>query len=439
MRERNAGRRCKLPRRTFLAGAAAAPWLVPRAALGGPGKRAPSERIGLGCIGVGGRGSFLLRAFLPLEDAQVVAVCDPHGKRRETRKRDVEARYAETRGKERYKGCGAHNDFRELLARHDVDAVVAATPGQWHGLHYVMAARAGKDIYGEKPLTLTAEEGAAVCKAVERYGRVFQTGLQQRSEGRFRHACELARNGYLGRLRTVKVGVPGGAVIPDAPEVPVPDYFDYNLWLGPAPLTPYNEKKCQGERVWGHIYDYSLGFLAAWGVHHLDIARWGAPTLSQGAARIKGKATFPTEGMTNTPLTWRVTLTAPDGVRLSFTDLSANAMGCRFEGDDGWVHVNRKTIEAEPKSLLSLRLKPNETRLFESDHHQQNFLDAVRTRGRTATPATVGHRSTLLTILSDIAVRAARPLEWDWTAERFVKDAAANRRLRRAMRPPWSL
>ena len=427
-----------LSRRQFLAGAAVAPLVVPRAVLGGTGKTPPSDQTVLGSIGVGGRGSFLLRNFLPIPQARVVAVCDPNGKRREARKRQIDTHYAEAVGKA-VKGCAGYRDFRKLLDRSDIDAVVCATPGQWHGLHYVMAAKAGKDIYGEKPLTLTAAEGRAVCDTVRRYGRVFQTGLQQRSEGRFRLACELARNGCLGKLHAVKVGVPGGATLPDAPTVPVPEGFDYDLWLGPAPATPYNEVKCQGEHKWGHIYDYSLGFLAAWGVHHLDIARWGAPSISQGQVRLEGTGTFPTEGMANTPLTWRVELTADDGVRLSFADLTTHEMGCRFEGDKGWVHVNREIIKGEPEAILKDGIRPGDTRLYESENHAQNFLDCIRSRRDTAAPAEVGHGSTLLTILSDIAIRTGRKLTWDWKAERFVGDDEANRRLARAMRPPWSL
>ena len=426
------GWRVGLSRRRFLAGALC---VVPAGVLGGPGKVAPSERVALGFIGCGGRGTALLRGFLPLDKARVVAVCDPQRLRRKARQREVDKHYAAGGGK----GCADYNDFRELLARKDVDAVVCATPGQWHGLHYVAAAKAGKDIYGEKPLALTVAEGRVVCDVVKRCGCVFQTGLQQRSEGRFRFACELARNGYLGKVGTVKVGVPGGAVLPNAPTVPVPAGFDYNLWLGPAPLTPYNAVKCLGEHRWGHIYDYSIGFIAAWGVHHLDIARWGAPSLGKGTVQIEGKATFPTHGMANTSLTWRVALTAADGVRLSFTDTSANAMGCRFEGERGYIHVNRKGITAQPESLLKVKLKPGDLRLYESDHHAENFLDCVRTRRATAVPAEEGQASTLLPLLSDIATRVGRRLAWDWRAERFAGDAEANRRLRRAMRAPWSL
>ena len=427
-------------RRQFLAGAAAlaAPCLVPASALGGRGRVAPGDRIGVGIIGVGGRGGVHVKTLLGMEQAQILAVCDPQRLRRDGRKQQIDKHYAAAAGRA-YKGCGSHNDFRELLARDDIDAVFGAAVGQWHGLHYVTAARAGKDIYGEKPLTLTAAEGRAVCDAVRRYGTVFQTGLQQRSDPRFRFACELARSGYLGDVRSVKVGVPGGATVPTAPTVPVPDHFDYNLWLGPAPATPFNEVKCRSEAFWGHIHDYSLGFMSAWGVHHLDIAQWGAPSLTTGKVQIQGTATFPESGMADTPLTWRVELVAADGVRLSFTDLSENAMGCRLEGSKGWVHVNRKEIRAEPASLLTVAIKPSDTRLYASTHHQGNFLDCVRTRGATAMPVDEGHRATLLPILSDIAIRTRRRLTWDWAAERFVGDAEAHRRLRRAMRAPWSL
>ena len=413
-----------MTRRQLLARAAAvaAPCLVPASVLAGRGGAAPSDRIGIGVIGVGGRGGVHVKTLLGMEQAQVLAVCDPQGLRRQARKKQVEQHYAQATGRA-HKGCAACNDFRELLARKDIDAVFGAAVGQWHGLHYVAAAKAGKDVYGEKPLTLSAAEGRLVCDAVRRYGIVFQTGLQQRSSPTFRLACELALNGYLGEVRSVKVGVPGGATIPTAPTAPVPDHFDYEMWLGPAPATPYNAVKCRSEAFWGHIYDYSLGFLAAWGVHHLDIAQWGAPSLTAGKVQVHGTATFPKEGMANTPLTWRVEILAADGVRLSFTDLSANAMGCRFEGDKGWVHVNRKGIQAEPASLVKVTIKHDEKQLYRSDHHHENFLHCIRTRRPTAVPAEVGHKATLLPILSDVAIRTGRRLTWDWGAERFVDSA----------------
>jgi len=427
-------------RRGFLgrAAALAAPCIVPASVLGGQGEVAPSERITIGVIGVGGRGGVNVKTFLPMKQAQILAVCDPRRLKRQEKKRWVEAHYAQASGRA-YKGCADYNDFRELLARKDIDAVVGAAVGQWHGPHYVAAAKAGKDIYGEKPLTLTAAEGRAVCDAVKRYGTVFQTGLQQRSEPKFRFACELAINGYLGKVRSVEVGVPGGATIPTAATLPVPDGFDYGMWLGPAPATPYNDVKCRSEAFWGHIHDYSLGFMAAWGVHHLDIAQWGAPSLTTGKVRVRGTATFPAQGMADTPLTWRVELIAADGVRLTFTDLSANEMGCRFIGDKGWVHVNRSGIRAEPESLLKARIKHGDKRLYESSHHHENFLQCIRTRRVTAVPAEVGQKATLLPILSDIVIRTGRRLTWDWDAERFVGDAEANRRLSRPMRAPWCL
>jgi len=431
-------KRTRATRRQFLhcaAAAVAAPYIVPSTVLG---KNAPSERVTIGIIGCGGRNTVHIRTLLPMALAQILAVCDPDARRRDSRKRMVETGYGQAKGAT-YKGCATYNDFRELLARDDIDAVFIATPGQWHALHYVASAQAGKDVFGEKPLTLTAAEGRIVCDTMKRYDTVFQTGLQQRSDARFRHACELAINGYLGRVHTVKVGVPGGATIPRAPAVPVPDYFDYEMWLGPAPFTPYNEVKCQSERFWGHIYDYSLGFIGAWGVHHLDIAQWGVPSLTTGKVQIEGTATFPSEGMANCSVTWNVNLTAADGVRLHFTDTSVNEQGCRFIGDKGWVHVNRSTIKAAPESLLTVKIKPTEKRLYKSDHHHENFLTCVRTRREPVVPAEAGHAATLLPIISDIATRVGGKLTWDFKTERFIGNEQANSMLTRALRSPWSL
>ncbi|HUT25277.1 MAG TPA: Gfo/Idh/MocA family oxidoreductase, partial [Sumerlaeia bacterium] len=249
-------RRDALSRRGFLArsaAAAASVSLVPASALGLGGKTAPSERIGVGVIGMGGRGSGHLDALLGRPEVQILAVCDPYRSKREGAKKRAEDHYARTRSLGgAYKGCEATSDFRKVLAREDVDAVVIAAPEFWHGLIMAGAAKAGKDVYGEKALTLTVAEGRAVCDAVRRHGRVFQVGTQQRSDRNFRFACELARNGYLGTLRAVQVGVPGGRALPIPATKAPPDDLDYDMWLGPAPLTPYNDLKCTYN--WYFIY-----------------------------------------------------------------------------------------------------------------------------------------------------------------------------------------
>ncbi|MHC4638213.1 MAG: Gfo/Idh/MocA family protein [Planctomycetota bacterium] len=420
-------------------GALVFPYFVPSSALGKSTGVAASERITLGLIGLGIRGGTHIRSFLEYDQAQIVAVCDLFKSRREAKKKQIEDRYALARGG-RYKGCDTYSDFREMLARKDIDAVVISTPEHWHSLTMIAAAKAGKDIYGEKALTLTVPEGRALCKAVRRYGSVFQVGTQQRSDRNFRFACELARNGYLGTLRNVKVGAPGSCTLPDSPTIPVPDGFNYDMWLGPAPVKPYNAIRCTSPKGWYHIYDYCVGWIQSWGVHHMDIALWGAPSLLNSTLEVEGTAFFPSSGMANTSLSWHVKFTTPDGLFLGFSDNKYYQQGCCFEGDKGWVHVNRGGIWAEPESLLKVKIKHNEEHLYESGNHHANFLECVRNRRDPAAPVEAGHAATTGTLVADIATRlAGRKIVWDWRQERFINDDQANRMLKRAMRSPWRL
>ena len=434
----NHGAQPVLTRRRFLAGAAvvvAAPSIVPASALGRGDSVAPSERITLGMIGQGGRGAAHVNTFLGHSDTQILAVCDPYQSKCDEAKKRIEDSYAGEGAV--YKGCATYSDFRQLIARDDIDAVVIASPEHWHGLQGAMAAEAGKDVYGEKALTLTVPQGRALVGKVRRYGRVFQVGIQQRSSRNFRFACELARNGYLGKLHTVEVGVPGGRALDNASPAPVPPGLDYDMWLGPAPFTPYNDLKCTYN--WYFIYDYCVGWIQSWGVHHLDIAQWGAPSLVTGRLKAKGTATFPSEGLANTSITWRVECRTEAGLLLSFSDNTFHEQGCRFKGDAGWVHVNRSGIKAEPASLLTAAIKPGEERLYESVNHHQNFIDCVRSRGEPAAPVEEGHASTTISLVADIATRLDREVTWDWAAERFVDDEDADRMLARPMRSPWMI
>ena len=426
-----------ITRRGFLGGTAAAfamPLIIPRIARG---QTAANNRLGLGFIGLGGRGMGHVKSFMHAADVQVVAVCDPYRSKQQAAVQAVERHYAGRANRGDYKGCGAYSDFRELLARDDVDAVVIASPEFWHALQSVRAMEAGKDVFCEKALSLTVAEGRAVCDAVRRCGRVYQLGTQQRSSRNFRFACELARNGYLGKVWTVKVGCPGGRALPDVPPEPPPPGLDYEMWLGPAPESPYNKLKCTYN--WYFIYDYCTGWIQSWGVHHVDIALWGAPSLASSRLEVVGKATFPEQGIANTSIAWRVEIASGDGVRLSFSDNSRHQQGCRFEGDQGWVHVNRSGIRAEPKSLLQVAIKPGEEHLYESYNHQQNFLECVRTRREPAAPVEGGHAATTITNIADIACRTGRTLAWDWKKHEFVNDGGANRFLSRPMRSPWTL
>jgi predicted dehydrogenase len=411
--------------------AIAAPLFVPRTVFGA------SDRIAIASIGVGGRGSGHLGGMLGNQATQVIAVCDPQGKKCQAAKKRVEARYAAEKAQGSYKGCQATSDFREIVVRDDLDAVIIASPEYWHALHTVGAVKNGKDVYCEKAMTLTVAEGRAVVDAVRRHGRVFQLGTQQRSGGNFRFACELARNGYLGKVHTVQVGVPGGRSLPNAPPSPVPPDLDYEMWLGPAPEKPYNKIKCSYN--WYFIFDYCVGWIQSWGVHHVDIAQWGAPSLREGRVDVEGTAVFPTDGLADTSITWDVTFTTPKGLKFNFTDNRKNSQGCRFIGDEGWVHVNRGGIRAEPASLLKTALKPDDEHLYVSSNHHGNWLECIRTRRDPVADVEQGHTATSLTLIADIATRLGRKLTWDWDAETFVGDARANRMLHRPMRAPWVL
>ena len=284
-----------LSRRRFLAAATSvsAPLILPAAVLGRDGSVAPSERIVAGCIGMGSRGSGHANEIAAFPDTQVVATCDVFRSRAEEVRLRLDARYADLQGAGGYQGCTAYQDFRELLARPDIDAITIASPENWHAVMAIEAMKAGKDVYCEKALSLTVAEGRAVCEAARRFGRVFQAGTQQRSDPRFRFACELARNGYLGTVKKVWVGVPGGRSLPVLPEKPVPEDLDYDLWLGPAQFKPYRDGLCSYN--WYFVSDYCAGWIQSWGVHHVDIALWGLPALAAATCRWKAPPPFRTK------------------------------------------------------------------------------------------------------------------------------------------------
>ena len=427
-------------RRRFLAGAAGAvavPWFVPGSVLGADGRTPANDRIRTGHIGIGGRGGGHVGAMLGTPSTQVMAVCDPILSKREAARQSANNRYADEIGQGSYKGCDATSDFREVVTRDDVDAVVIASPEFWHALQSVWAMRHGKDVYCEKAMTLTAYESQAVREAVRRHGRVFQLGTQQRSDRNFRFAAELALNGYLGKVHTVKVAVPGGRSLPVAEPAPVPPGIDYEMWLGPAPYAPYNNVKCSFN--WYFIYDYCIGWIGSWGVHHIDSALWGAPIFHTRPITLEGTAVFPTQGLANTSISWSVDITAEDGTRMLFSDDGRQPHGVRFEGDQGWVHVVRGGIRAEPASLLKLALKPGDVHLYESRSHHGNFLDCIRTRRDPVADVDAGFAATVTSIVADVATRLERKLTWDWTTERFTGDEIANGMLRRPMRSPWTL
>lgn len=436
-------------RRRFLAGALAAlagPQIVPASVLGRSGQIAPSDRITIGMLGVGNRGSSSLLAMQPLPDHQVVAIADCRRERAVLAQELVSSFYAQRTGKETFDGCTIYGDFREVLARDDIDAIWGCVPDHWHGVIYSRTIEAGKDLYGEKPVTRWIDQGIRVRSAVRNFGCVFQTGTQQRSSPHFRHACALARNAYLGKVHTIDVGAPGGCSYPAEPPSEPPAGFDYDMWTGPAPAIPFDKKRCEWLAMY-MISHYCAGFITNWGVHHLDIAGWGCPEVFAKPFEIDGTGVLPDTGMTDTWISWQMGLRWESGLKMTYTNTgNPNEQGCRFVGDEGWVHVNRKGIWAEPQSLLQLQLKPGDERLHASPEHPDpytahtaDFFRSIRTRQDPVAPVEAGQAASTLGNVADIALRLGRRLKWDPTNDCFRDDDEANTMLSRAERSPWTL
>ncbi len=443
MKKREFNRRRFLKRAAgAAAGAVGFPYVVSSSALGSDGSVAASERIVVGCVGVGPQGSGVMRNFLGQKDARVVAVCDV---------KSHVLKAAQERVNKHYKNndCTAYNDFRKLMARKDIDVILSATTDHWHVLTALAAVRSGKDVYLEKPMSLSIEQDQALRRAVHRYGRIFQFGTQQRSGRNFRLACELALNGKLGKLHTINVWSPGSSEGGDPTPVPVPEWLDYERWLGPAPFTPYTKDRCVN-RLWWHISDYALGFIAGWGIHPVDIALWGGGDRLTGPITLEGKGKWPTKGVCNDALNWDIILKYGSGVTMNFTGWpcreewkqkygKVQSHGTAFEGADGWVHVNRGGITAEPKELLSAEFGPNDKRLTVSNNHVRNLLDCVKTRAKAIAHIDDAVQGDIICQISDIAIRLEQKLVWDMKKERFINNDTANRRLSRVMRTPWKL
>jgi len=431
----------QISRRQFLKNTASAaafvgvPYIVPSSALGLGDAVAASNRIAMGFIGVGGKGTGDMRAFLQKPQVQVAAVCDVDAKRRNNAAGIVNEAYGN-------KDCTACNDFREIIARHDIDAVSIATPDHWHAIPAIMAARARKDIHCQKPLAHNIAEGRAICNAVKKYGVVWLTGSQQRSQYNFRRACELVRNGRIGNVHTVEVGLPTRwqQTCPPQPVQPVPEGLDYDMWLGPAPWAPYTEKRCM-PLGWRWIYDYASGLITDWGAHHLDIAQWGMNTEHTGPVRIQAEqVVFGTGGLWNVANRYKVTCKYAAGFTLIVADTDKLRQGIRFIGTQGWVHVDRRHgLDARPESILNSHIRPDEIRLYKSDDHKQNFIDCVRSRAATVAPVEVAHRSAAIGHLGTIAMKTGRKLSWNPETEQFTNDNEANSLLARPMRSPWRL
>ncbi len=418
------------------AGAVTFPYIIPARALGADGAVAPSNRIVMASIGTGGQGSYDMKALMSVPDVQMVAVCDVDAGRRANAKKAVEDFYA-GKNDATFKGCAEYNDFREVLARDDIDAVMIATPDHWHPAISVAACKAGKDIYCEKPLSNSIPEGRAVVDAVRKYRRVFQTGSHERSRDNARYACELVRNGRIGKLHTIRVNMPIDNHYPVGPQpvMPVPEGFDYNMWLGPAPLEPYTEKRCH---FWfRYILDYSGGEMTDRGAHILDLAQLGNGTDDTFPTSVEGQGWFPEDGLFNTAMSYRYQFGYANGVTL--IGESKGERGVKFEGTDGWIfiHVHGGDLEAEPAALLKEVIGPKELHLGRSRGHHLDFIENVKSRGECKAPVEVGFHTAAMCHMANIAMRLGRKLNWDPAKEMFINDDEANRMMVPAMRSPW--
>jgi len=427
-------RRSLLKRTTGLvASTIAVPYIVPSSARGKDGSTSPSEQLTMGAIGIGGQGMHNLRNFLTCDDLRVLAVCDVDTNHRIRAKETVDSAYGN-------KDCSAYNDFREILVRDDLDTVLIATPDHWHAILSIEAAKAGKDIYCEKPISLTIAEGRAVADTVKRIGTVYQSGTQRRSNACFRFAVDIARSGMLGRLRTLHCYYHNGPTCPPQKPEPVPVGFDYDRWLGPAPFEAYTPRRCHSSFRW--LYDYSGGQLTDLGAHFNDLAQWANDSQYTGPVEYEGWAEFPKDGLFNTPVRFELVATYADGVKMIYHDETEPGRGPRgnkFVGTEGWVSVDDTGKVTASNDAIMQKLKVAQRGYEYMMGHHRNFLDCVKTRRVPISSAEISHRTVTTCHAGNICLRLGRKLRWDPVSERFVNDETANRMLERAKRSPWSL
>ncbi|MCB9768348.1 MAG: Gfo/Idh/MocA family oxidoreductase [Candidatus Omnitrophica bacterium] len=383
--------------------------IVSSATLGLGKATAANDRVALAWIGYGGQGSYLRHLFSERPGSEVLAVAD------------VDANHRMEFLKDTGKDLSTYNDYRKILDRKDIDAVVIATPDHWHAAHIIDSAQAGKDVYCEKPLTLTIDEGKECVRAIRNQKTVFQTGSMQRSDERFRRACELVRSGYLGdivKIETYIGGAPTGGMEPDTDPDPG---LDWELWLGQAPLVPYRVSRCHKEFRWW--YAYSGGKMTDWGAHHNDIAQWANGTERSGPVSIEGEATFPPPGGYNTATSFKVRMEYENAAPVIC--MSDGPNGVKFFGTEGELFVSRSEIKSDPPEIIDTEFKPTDTRLYKSDDHYLNFLECIKTREDPICDVEIGHRSVTVCHLANIAIRLGRKIQWDPVKEEIVGDEEA--------------
>lgn len=439
------------------AGAILVPTIIPSSVLG---QGAPSKRIHVAQIGCGRIANEMdMPGILKHDVARVIAVCDLDSKRLAKAKDRVESYYAKKQGDEKAVAVKAYGDYREMLKNPEVDAVAISTPDHWHAEPIIAAALAGKDVYVQKPLSMTLAEGRLVSDILREKRVAFQIGSQQRSDGpwpQFRRTVELVRNGRIGKLHTVKIGLPTDPSGDEEPTMPVPPNLNYDMWLGCTPAVPYTEKRVHPQNSiserpgWLRIESYCLGMITGWGSHHVDIAHWGMDTEYTGPVEAEARAEFPKKGIWNVHGPYHIEMKYANGVTMVIDNNFEN--GVRFEGDKGWIFVSRgsakvtasdpavgssKAFAASDPKILKSELGPNELHMHASKDHHLDWLTSIQTRKPCATNPEQAHRSTSACEIGWIAMKLGRKLRWDPVKEQFLNDEQANSMRSRPQRAPY--
>jgi len=432
------------------------PAIVPASVFG---STSPSNRINVGAIGTGRIARIHdLPGIWKYDGARIVAVCDLDSRRMQDGKDLVNGYYSKKTGKT-FNGVAGYLDYRELLSSKDVDAVVISTPDHWHVLTAIHAVEAGKDVYLQKPVSLTIAEGRLLSDTVHRSGRIFQIGSQQRSSPQFRYAAELVRNKRIGELKTVEVGLPGDPSGQEEPEMPVPKNLNYDMWLGSTPNVYYTEKRVHPQNSydrpgWLRCEQFGAGMITGWGAHHVDSAHWAMGTEYTGPVEVSGWAEFPTRGLWNVHGNFRTEGLYANGVKMIISGDFPN--GIKFEGTEGWIFVSRgnesvtdsdpvaklkdaKALSASDPKIITSVIGPDEIHLYESKDHHGNWLECIRTRQQTIAPVEVAHRSCSACLIHHIAMKLKRKVYWDPAREQFKNDAEANAMMSRPQRSPYTI
>ncbi len=433
------------------------PTIVPASVIG---KNAPSNKINIGAIGVGRISrDHDMKETLPFDQARIMAVCDVDSKRLAEGKKYVNDYYAAKTGKP-YDGVTMYDDHRALLQNKDIDAVLISTPDHSHAYLGIHAVEAGKDVYLQKPASLTITEGRALSNAVHRTGRILQIGSQQRSSSQFRYAAELVRNGRIGDLKTVYVGLPGDPGGEEEAEMPIPKNLNYDAWLGSTPNVYYTEKRVHPQNDysrpgWLRMEQFGAGMITGWGAHHVDCAHWGMDTEYTGPIEISGRADFPKSGLWNVHGLFQTEGVYANGVKMIISNEIPN--GIKFEGTEGWIFVTRGDyrasssdpiptgknkvlpLTASNNKIITSVIGENEINLYKSTDHHGNWLESIVSRKQPISPVEIGHRSCSTCLLHHIAMKLKRKIYWDPMNERFINDDEANALLNRPHRFPYEV